>query len=293
MGSYSLIMSKGYGVLRVDPVILLAVIVIALGTALPLTHKSALSQAQPSVLKTIPPHSSTVATEASLSASSPMVASPASALVFESSFYDFGTVTEGDVVKRTFKFRNEGSVPIKIIKTETSCGCTTANGALKEYAPGEQGEMEVVVDTVGKKGIIVKTVKLSLAGGPKASEEITLTMSLVPPPHPKKEYLANLNTDSRCKGCHLENGQGQTGIFLYHRVCVQCHGKKGVGATARALNDAQWQQTIKDDYIRKRIVNGWPEHGMPSFVKGVSPALDTEQVESLIQYIRKLGEAKQ
>src|SRR5487761_2553545 len=83
-------------------------------------------------------------------------------LVFEHSFFDFGTVTEGEIVKHTFKFQNQGAGKAKIAKTETSCGCTTASGALKEYAPGESGEMEVVVDTKGKKGIVVKTVTLTL-----------------------------------------------------------------------------------------------------------------------------------
>ena len=78
-------------------------------------------------------------------------------IVFEQAFFDFGTVTEGDIVRHTFKFKNQGMEIVKIVNTETSCGCTSASAALKEYAPQESGEMEVVVDTKGKKGIVVKT----------------------------------------------------------------------------------------------------------------------------------------
>lgn len=209
-------------------------------------------------------------------------------MIFAESFFDFGTVVEGDIVKHTFRFRNDGAGKVRIVKTETSCGCTTATGALKEYAPGEQGEMEVVVDTKGKKGIIVKTVTVMMENNEAATAELSLTMKLEPPPHPKMEKVRNLNAEAACKTCHLENGQGQSGVFLYHRVCSQCHGKKGVGGFARALNDAEWQQRVDDAYIRKVIQGGLPEQGMPSFVDEVTPPLTEEQVGSLIKYIRGL-----
>jgi mono/diheme cytochrome c family protein len=76
-------------------------------------------------------------------------------------------------------------------------------------------------------------------------------------------------------------------VYLYHRVCSQCHGKKGAGGSGRALNDAQWQP-VDDVYIQQVILNGMPEQGMPSFVTGVTPALTDEQVSSLIDYIRGL-----
>jgi cytochrome c553 len=207
--------------------------------------------------------------------------------VFEESFFDFGAVVEGDIVKHTFKFKNDGAGAAKIVKTETSCGCTTASGALKKYAPGEHGEMEVVVDTKGKKGIIVKTVTVTLENNEVATAELSLTMKLNPPPHPKIGNIRNINTEAGCKTCHLESGEGQTGVFLYHRVCSQCHGKKGVGGFGRAFTDAAWQQ-VSDEYIRQMIRIGLPEKGMPSYVNGVTPPLTSEQVDSLIQYIRSL-----
>lgn len=208
-------------------------------------------------------------------------------IVFEESFFDFGTVTEGDIIKHTFKFRNDGAGKAKIVKTETSCGCTTASGALKEYAPGESGEMEVVVDTKGKKGIVIKTVTVTLENHEAPTVELSLSMKLEPPPHPKIEKMVNINTDAACKTCHLESGAGQTGVFLYHRVCNQCHGKKGVGGFARALNDEELDK-LDDAHIKKVIHGGLPEKGMPSFVEGVSPPLTDEQVDSLIKYIRSL-----
>lgn len=209
-------------------------------------------------------------------------------LVFEHSFFDFGTVTEGDIIKHTFKFKNDGAGKVKIVKTETSCGCTTANGALKEYAPGESGEMEVVIDTKGKKGIIVKTVTLTLENSDPVTLDLSMSMKLEPPPHPKIEKMRNINTEVACKSCHLESGEGQSGVFLFHRVCSQCHGKKGTGGFARAMNNGVWQKATSDAKIKQIVHDGLPEQGMPSFVTGVTPPLSGEQVESLVRYIRSL-----
>ncbi|MBI3186734.1 MAG: DUF1573 domain-containing protein [Gammaproteobacteria bacterium] len=206
----------------------------------------------------------------------------------DSRFFDFGQLVEGDVVKHAFLFKNTGPGNVKLVNISSSCGCTTTNDAvLREYAPGESGELEVVVDTRDKKGIIVKTVTLTLENNNVPSIELSLAMQLQPPPHPKIGTMRNINTEAACKTCHLESAAGQSGVYLYHRVCSQCHGKKGAGGSGRALNDAQWQQ-VDDVYIQQVILNGMPEQGMPSFVTGVTPALTDEQVSSLIDYIRGL-----
>ena len=114
-------------------------------------------------------------------------------------------------------------------------------------------------------------------------------MKLVPPPHPKITNVRNINAEAACKSCHLESGEGETGIFLYHRVCSQCHGKKGAGGSAIALNNEAWQKLkMTDAELKKVIQSGMPDNGMPSFVDGVTPPLTDEQVDSLIQYIRSL-----
>jgi hypothetical protein len=208
-------------------------------------------------------------------------------VVFEHSFFDFSTVTEGDIVKHIFKFKNDGVGKVKIENSESSCGCTTASAALKEYAAGETGEMEVVVDTKGKIGIIVKTVTLMIENNEVEKVELSLAMKLEPPPHPPLGELRNINAEPFCKRCHLESAEGQSGIFLFHRVCSQCHGKKGVGGFGIALNDAKWQK-VDDASVKKAIKAGVTDKGMPSFVDGVTPPLTEEQVDSLMQYIRSL-----
>lgn len=209
-------------------------------------------------------------------------------LIFSENFYDFGNATEGDTLRHTVMFKNVGKTPVKILSTSSSCGCTTTNTALKSYAPDEEGSMEIVVDTVGKKGVVVKTVTITTDSPKTPTIELSLSMTLTPKAHPVKEALTNLNTDARCKSCHLESAKGQSGIFLYHRICAQCHGKKGAGASAMALNDAKWQDGINDEHIRQIIKQGLPAAHMPSFVDGVTPPLQEEQVDSLVKYLRQI-----
>jgi|TARA_B100001964_G_scaffold241183_1_gene312896 hypothetical protein len=213
---------------------------------------------------------------------------PQGKLVFEESYFEFGKVTEGDIIKHGFPFKNEGPGSVRLVKTLTSCGCTTAEAALREYGPGESGMLEVVVDTKGKRGIMVKTVEVFMENADQDKHELSVVAELIPPLHPKVGNVLSITKDPECKSCHLDSGVGQKAGFLYHRVCAQCHGKKGKGASARALNDAKWLNNVDDNYVRNAIAEGLPEDGMPPYVEGVSPPLTVEQVDSLIEYIRSL-----
>jgi len=42
----------------------------------------------------------------------------------ENGSFDFGTVTEGEIVSHTFSFTNTGSEPLIISDAKGSCGCT-------------------------------------------------------------------------------------------------------------------------------------------------------------------------
>jgi hypothetical protein len=44
-----------------------------------------------------------------------------------------------EVVKVSFKFRNKGSKPVKILDLESSCSCLSAEMDKAEYQPGEEG----------------------------------------------------------------------------------------------------------------------------------------------------------
>lgn len=67
--------------------------------------------------------------------------------------YDFGTVTDGDVVKTSFLITNTGKSPLVITDAKTTCGCTVPSWPKdKAIAPGESTEIKVEFNTAGKGG---------------------------------------------------------------------------------------------------------------------------------------------
>jgi cytochrome c5 len=210
------------------------------------------------------------------------------AIVFDDEYHSFGKVTEGEVVSHTFGFINEGPGAVRLVKTRTSCGCTTTEASLKEYAPGERGELTVTLDTQDKHGIVVKTVDIYLENGPSEFISVSIMAELVPPPHPVVENRLAITNNPKCKSCHLDSGVGQKGGYLYHRICVQCHGTRGKGGAAVALSGKEFQERVTDDYLKNTIVHGLGDLGMPPYVEGVSPPITEEQVDSLIEYLRSL-----
>ena len=88
-------------------------------------------------------------------------------------------------------------------------------------------------------------------------------------------------------------GQTHTPInpaVTYSKNCATCHGKDGRANTfksrhhlhARDLTDAAWQSDVTDERIFNSISNG--KGKMPAFKK----KLTTEQIESLVAYVRGL-----
>jgi hypothetical protein len=65
-----------------------------------------------------------------------------------------------------FRFKNSGDVPVTITSVRTSCGCTSADLAKKDYAPGESGEIKVTYRFAGQVGAQEKTVSVTTADAP-------------------------------------------------------------------------------------------------------------------------------
>ncbi|MFZ6052436.1 DUF1573 domain-containing protein [Halocola ammonii] len=95
------------------------------------------------------------------SASDSVDVSGAPAIQFENKEFDFGTVIEGEKVKHTFKFINEGKSPLLITEVNPSCGCTTTKGwPKKPISPGESGEIEIEFDSNRRPGETSKTISV-------------------------------------------------------------------------------------------------------------------------------------
>ncbi len=81
---------------------------------------------------------------------------------FDKLVYDFGTVTDGDIVETTFILTNIGKSALVITDAKTTCGCTVPTWPKdKPVLPGESTEIKVKFNTAGK-------------GGGRQSKDVTL-----------------------------------------------------------------------------------------------------------------------
>jgi len=82
-------------------------------------------------------------------------------MVFEDMNFDFGTVTDGDLVNKTFKFTNTGDKDLILLTVKGSCGCTVPEDWPKHpITPGESGEIKVTFNSANRVGKIRKTIRI-------------------------------------------------------------------------------------------------------------------------------------
>ena len=75
-----------------------------------------------------------------------------SAMTFEQTEIDYGTIEQNADPYRTFTFTNTGTEPLIITNAVGSCGCTVPSYSKAPVAPGATGEVKVryATDRLGK-----------------------------------------------------------------------------------------------------------------------------------------------
>ncbi len=93
-------------------------------------------------------------------------------LVFREETHDFGVVDEaGGSVSHKFVFTNSGNRPVRIVKVQASCGCTTPDWTKEPVAPGKEGFIEAAYNPKGRPGYFNRSLTVTTDLGP---EPITL-----------------------------------------------------------------------------------------------------------------------
>ncbi len=80
---------------------------------------------------------------------------------FKEMEYDFGTITDGDVVEHTFTFTNVGEGPLVIQNASASCGCTIPSWPKEPIAVGGTGEIQVRFNSENKAGVNIKDIRIT------------------------------------------------------------------------------------------------------------------------------------
>jgi hypothetical protein len=119
------------------------------------------------------------------------VVSPETAakIEFVEEVFDFGEITEGEVVEHIFKFKNTGENPLIINNAKGSCGCTAPEWPRSPIEPGGEGEMKVKFNSKGKNGKQDKTVTITANTLPNTTV-IRVVGAVIPDPNKEAEAAA-------------------------------------------------------------------------------------------------------
>lgn len=99
-----------------------------------------------------------VAAQPDLAGGAQVSSGPQPKLLVENPVFDFGSATEGTMVRHVFKIKNQGQARLVITGVKTSCGCTTGAPTKSNLAPGEDAEISVGFDTRFQKGHQVRVI---------------------------------------------------------------------------------------------------------------------------------------
>ena len=116
---------------------------------------------------------------------------PKTTIKFNEMSYDFGTITDGDKVRHTFKFTNTGNEPLLISNCKASCGCTVPKCPKDPIAPGDGGEITVEYNSKGKSrskpdGQVDQKIVQVMANTDPGTTRLTVKAKVMPDPNAPK-----------------------------------------------------------------------------------------------------------
>lgn len=96
-------------------------------------------------------------------------------LVFDAYTYDFGKIKEVDgEVSHTFRYTNEGTLPLVIQSVGVSCGCTYPQFSKEPLLPGKSAEMKITFDPTNRPGAFEKVISIA-SNDPRGNVRLTVT----------------------------------------------------------------------------------------------------------------------
>jgi hypothetical protein len=99
----------------------------------------------------------------------------APSISFDTETKDFGKILEGEKLKHIFRFVNKGTQTLQVLSVNASCGCTSTLLSKKSIKAGQDGQIEVVVDTSGRPGTLHKTV--TVTSNDPLHQQVVLTIT--------------------------------------------------------------------------------------------------------------------
>lgn len=227
--------------------------------------------------------------------------SPATnALVWDSFSKEIKSVGSSNVMFFPFTVTNTAAEDVTIHGFQVTCDCTVPESPALPWVlkPGTGGAINIRMRTLGRFGVVTKQVTVISTQG-KQVLTVKADIPLTPAPFntsPRKNDQMMAQKDRQvvfkgsCAACHALPAAGKTGKELFTAACAICHIAEhraemvpDLSALPHPTNDAHW---------RTWITHGKEGSLMPAFAKSAGGILDTNQIESLVEYLVKTYPSK-
>lgn len=78
-------------------------------------------------------------------------------------------------------------------------------------------------------------------------------------------------------------GDKERGLSVFARACAKCHGKDGLGTEkVGAINDPAFLDLASEQVLRRFVITGRPDLGMPNCAEGEGRPLSASEIDDLV-----------
>lgn len=176
------------------------------------------------------------------------------------------SVPTGKAIKGKLVLKNKGDELLKIHGVSSTCGCTTLKLKERKIKPGLEVDLDFVVDTRGKLGMVEKTITIH-SNDPETPWKEVVTFHALPSGMEGADTQAVFTP--ACSSCHIDSGINKKHEDLYQAVCAMCHPTAKFNSRGVVLSDM--------------ISKGQKLIAMPAYGEHLSK----DQIQSLIEFIEQ------
>ena len=174
------------------------------------------------------------------------------------------SVLTGEEIKGKLVLKNKGDELLKILGVSSTCGCTTLKLKERKIEPGLEVDLDFVVDTRGKLGMVEKTITIH-SNDPETPWKEVVTFHALPSGMEGADTQAIFTP--ACSSCHIDSGINKKHKELFQAVCAMCHPTTKFKSRGETLTEM--------------ISKGQKLIAMPAYGEHLSE----EQINSLVEYI--------
>lgn len=147
-----------------------------------------------------------------LLATAPVICLAQQRLVLDADSHHFGQIRAGIKVAHRFRITNAGDAPLRIVRVNPSCGCTSTVVGKQVLEPGEATELEAVFDATGYRGPVKKLIELVSDDPAGPSRTLAVEADVLAEVIPETQEVAFRDLarkDRRKRSVKLTSGTGE------------------------------------------------------------------------------------